>query len=230
MSNSMKGWKSIMKKPEAVVFDVDGVIFDSERCVIETWKVVAEKYGIKDIESACMACLGLNSAATKRVMRDTYGEDFPYDIYKVEASAIFHEKYAGGRLPMKPGVVELLEFLKENKIKIALASSTRSGVVIQELTDAGLINYFDYVIGGDMVTNSKPSPEIFLKACEALGVAPENAIGIEDSFNGIRALYSAGMQVVMVPDLVQPDKEIRVKADLFLESLIEVKNELAKVL
>lgn len=219
-----------MKKPEAVVFDMDGVIFDSELCVMETWKIVAEKYGIKDIESACMACLGLNSAATKQVMCDTYGEDFPYDVYKVEASAIYHEKYDGGRLPMKPGVVELLEFLKEKNIKIALASSTRSAVVIQELTDAGLIGYFDFVIGGDMVTNSKPSPEIFLKACEALGVAPENAFGIEDSFNGIRALYSAGMQVIMVPDLVQPDEEIRNKADYVLESLVEVKKELAKFL
>lgn len=212
-----------MKKPEAVVFDMDGVIFDSEVCVIETWKIIADKYGIDDIESACRACLGLNNAASEQVMYDNYGKDFPYREYTEERRALYHEKYDGGRLPMKPGVHELLNYLKQSGIKIALASSTRSQTVISELTDAGIIDYFDKVVCGDMVKNSKPDPEIFAKACELLEVEPENAIAIEDSFNGIRSAYAAGMKVIMVPDLMEPDDEMREKTVCILESLLEVK-------
>lgn len=219
-----------MKKPEAVVFDMDGVIFDSEICVIESWKVVAERHGIKNIEEACRACLGLNGEASKKVMQYHYGKDFPYEAYNKEMSDIYHERYDNGKLPMKPGVTELLEFLKEHAVKIALASSTRSAVVIQELTDAGIVGYFDSIVCGDMVSRSKPSPEIYLKACEKLGTAPENAAAVEDSFNGIRSAYAAGMQVIMVPDLVQPDEEMIYKADLILKSLYEVKKEISAVL
>ncbi|MGN0165936.1 MAG: HAD family hydrolase [Lachnospiraceae bacterium] len=216
-----------MRKPEAVVFDMDGVIFDSEICVIKSWEIVAKRHGIKDIESACRACLGLNGAASERVMHERYGEDFPYKIYNKEMSDIYHENYDNGRLPMKPGVVELLEFLKDNGYKVALASSTRSAVVTKELADAGIIQYFDKIVCGDMVNNSKPAPDIFLKACELLGVKPENAMGIEDSFNGIRSAYAAGMQVIMVPDLVPPDDEMGEKADFVMNSLTEVQNYLA---
>lgn len=222
--------KKELRKPKAVVFDMDGVIFDSEICVIESWKVVAAKHGVENIEEACMACLGLNKAATERVMFDRYGEDFPYREYNKEMAVIYHERYDGGKLPMKPGVESLLKFLKENGIKVALASSTRSAVVISELTDAGIIEYFDEVVCGDMVEHSKPSPEIFLKACELLKVAPEDAIGIEDSFNGIRSAHDAGMQVIMVPDLLQPDEEIRNKSDMVLESLVEVQKILSDLL
>lgn len=218
-----------MKRPEAVVFDMDGIIFDSEACVIETWKIIADKYGIEDIEAACRACLGLNNVASEQVMYERYGKDFPYKEYTEERRAIYHEKYDGGRLPMKPGVNELLEYLKNQGIKIALASSTRSQTVISELTDAGIIGYFDKVVCGDMVKNSKPDPEIFAKACELLGVKPENAIAIEDSFNGIRSAYAAGMNVIMVPDLMEPDDEMREKTVCIQKSLFEVKELLQKL-
>ena len=82
-------------------------------------------------------------------MLEIYGEDFPYDIYAKESSAIYHSRYDGGRLPMKPGVVELLTFLKEDGKKIALASSTRRQTVTNQLKDAGILDFFDKVICGD---------------------------------------------------------------------------------
>ena len=108
---------------KAVVFDMDGIIFDSERLVIDCWKVVAEKYAIPDIEEACNECLGVNSVETKEKFLNRYGQDFPYDAYKSEMSKIYHDNYDGGRLPMKIGVVELLKYLKETDVKVALASS-----------------------------------------------------------------------------------------------------------
>lgn len=207
---------------KAVVFDMDGVIFDSERKVVECWTVVADKYGIPDIEKLCRMCLGTNSAETKRIALEFYGEDFPYDSYKSEASALYFERYSDGRLPVKEGVKELLEYLKQNGIKVALASSTRSAVVLSQLENARLLPYFDKVVCGDMVSHSKPHPEIFLKACEELCTAPEEAVAIEDSYNGIRSAHAAGMRPIMVPDMAEPDDEMRELAEAILPSLTAV--------
>lgn len=211
-----------MNKIKAVVFDMDGVIFDSEIKVIECWMDVAEKYHIEHIENACRQCLGMNKKATKLKFLSIYGEAFPYDEYKAEMSALFHERYSGGKLPIKPGAHELLAYLRSKKIKIALASSTRKSVVMPELTDAGLIQYFDEIVCGDMVKQSKPAPDIFLKAVNQLQVEPQYAYAIEDSFNGIRSAYRAGMHPIMVPDLLEPDEEILGLTEVVLPSLTKV--------
>lgn len=211
---------------KAVVFDMDGVIFDSEKCVLECWREVADRHNIPDIEEACRECLGINAAATRERMLKRYGEAFPYDEYKKESSALFHEKYDDGRLPKKPGVHELLEYLQQQKIKIALASSTRQEVVLQELRDGGLLNYFDKVVCGDMVKRSKPEPDIFLKACEELQVNPSDAYAVEDSYNGIRAAHAAGMRPIMVPDMAEPTEEMERLSEVVLPSLFEVKQYL----
>ena len=83
---------------EAVIFDMDGVIFDSEALVLKTWKQVAGKYGIPDIEETCRECLGTNHEATKNIFKKHYGEDFPYDTYKKEMAELFHQQSAGGNL------------------------------------------------------------------------------------------------------------------------------------
>lgn len=215
-------------KYKAVVFDMDGVIFDSERLVLECWTEAAEKYGIKDIDKVFYKCIGTNRAQTKEITMAYYGENFPYDKFRAEASRLYHSRYDGGRLPMKPGVVELLEYLKAQGIRVALASSTRYDVVYQEIRDAGILPYFQNLTCGDMVTVSKPNPEIFLKACEALEVAPEEAIAIEDSFNGIRAAHRAGMFPVMVPDMVAPDAEMESLAGWIGKDLGQVREWLSR--
>lgn len=207
---------------QAVVFDMDGVIFDSEAKVVECWQVVADKYGIPDIEDACRHCLGINRDATRAYMLEAYGQDFPYDAYKKEMSDLFHERYGDGRLPVKAGVREILSWIKEHGIKIALASSTRRAIVEAELKAAGLYDYFDKVICGDMVEKSKPAPDIFLKACNELGVRPCDAYAIEDSYNGVRSAQSAGLKCIMVPDLVPATDEMRELAERVLPDLTAV--------
>lgn len=216
------------KPLKAVVFDMDGVIFDSERKVIECWQVIAQKYQIAGIEEVCLRCLGVTREATRNIMLAAYGEAFPYDAYKQEASALFHERYGHGRLPVKPGVRELMRFLKEKGKKIALASSTRKEVVLQELSDAGLLQWFDAVICGDMVQRSKPAPDIFAKACDVLDVAPGCSVAIEDSYNGVRSAKAAGLRPLMVPDLAAPTPEMETLAECILPSLLEVKTYLMR--
>lgn len=212
----------------AVVFDMDGVIFDSERAVMACWLEIADKYGIENIKKPYFACTGTTMQRTREIMLETYGEDFPYDTYAKEASLRYHEKYDGGRLPMKPGVVELLRYLKGAGKKIALASSTRRQTVMNQLRDAKILDYFDAVICGDMVTRSKPAPDIFLKACEELSVAPERAYAVEDSYNGIRSASAGGLRPIMVPDLLPANEEMEELAEVILPSLLSVRDYLRK--
>ena len=211
-----------MKKFDAVIFDMDGVIFDSEKCVQDCWIEVARKHGIKDIEKSFLLCTGTNHQKTKEIMLNEYGQDFPYDEFAREASLMFHERHDGGRLPIKPGVFELLDYLKSIDKKISLASSSRRKSVTAQLADADLIEYFDVIITGDMVTNSKPDPEIFLLACEKTGVDPIDAYAIEDSYNGIRSAHRGGLKPIMVPDLLPANDEMNELSEVVLCNLLSV--------
>lgn len=211
-----------MRDFEAVVFDMDGVIFDSEKATFDCWLALSEKYGITGLEKPFYACIGTTDARTKEIMLEAYGEDFPYDEYAAEASRMYHEKYDGGNLPMKEGVFEVLEYLKRNGKKIALASSTRRQTVVNQLRDAKILDFFDEIVTGDMISRSKPDPEIFLLACSKINVAPENAYAIEDSYNGIRAAYSGKLRPIMVPDMLPANEEMQDKAETVCDSLLDV--------
>ena len=208
------------KQVQAVIFDMDGVIFDSERLVIECWEVIAAKHNIPDIVEICMRVQGNNREETGRRFREKYGNDFPYEDYKKEVSALFRHLYGEGRLPLKPGVSEILEELKRRHMPLALASSTRTDIVKRELEDAHLLQYFDVVLGGDMVSRSKPEPDIFLAAAAALGADSVHCYVLEDSYNGIRAASRAGMHPIMIPDMQQPMEEVRKLAEVIVDNLL----------
>ena len=214
---------------DAVVFDMDGIIFDSEREVLESWLAIAEKYGIKNFREPYLRCIGTTRARTKEILQEAFGADFPYDAYRAEQSALFHEKNDGGRLPLKPGVREILAFLKKQGKKIGLASSTRRETVFAELRDAGILPFFDAVITGEAVEKSKPAPDIFLFACRALGVLPARTFAIEDSYNGIKAAFAGGLRPIMVPDLLPATAETQAISETVLKSLLDVMEYLEKI-
>ena len=162
-------------KYKAVIFDMDGVIFDSERLVLECWKEIAQTKGMEGMDEVFRKCIGTNMLKTKEILLEHYGEDFPFDAFRKEASILYHSRYDNGRLPMKIGIKELLSYLKEQGMKIGLASSTRYEVVHQQLKDAGILPYFQTLTCGDMVKQSKPEPEIFLKVCESLLIRNDHA-------------------------------------------------------
>ena len=144
--------------------------------------------------------------------------------------ALFQERVEKEGLPMMKGAGELLTWLQEKGVKIALASSTGQEKVLSHLRRADFTDFFQVVIGGDMVEHSKPLPDIYLKACELLGVKPENAIAIEDSPNGIRSAAAAGMLPVMVPDMVEPTPEIEELLYHKCDSLFAVRDFLEDML
>lgn len=206
---------------KAVVFDMDGVLFDTERLCMETWREVAAEEGIKDIEPAVQGCIGLNRTDTRRFFLDYYGENFPYEQFRSLTAERMQKKMEDG-IPLMPGVKELLSYLTKQKVSIGLASSTSRERVLFYLRQTGLERYFEVVVGGDMITHSKPLPDIYLLACEKLGIIPEECFAIEDSLNGIRSAYSAGMQAIMVPDMVAPTPEAEEKSTVILPSLFAV--------
>ena len=208
----------------AVIFDMDGVIFDSERLVLECWEKIGAAYHLEGMREAFLPCIGTNDVKTREIVLERYGADFPYDEFRRESSLLYHGIVDQGGLPVKTGVRELLTYLKEHEIPIAVASSTRLEVVTQELKQAGLYEYFSVVMGGDQLKRSKPEPDIYLITCEKLGVHPADAYAIEDSYNGIRSAYSAGMKPIMVPDMLPPTEEMRQKSVIVLDNLLQVKD------
>ena len=215
-----------MEKIEAVVFDMDGVIFDTEHLIYRQWLEIGPKYGFNTLDTLFYSVIGGTKTRTEQVFYKEYGRDIPYWEFRDETKKAFFEYVNVHGVPKKDGIHELLEYLKERGYKIGLASSTSIETITAELKMEKLYDYFDVIIGGDLIKNSKPAPDIYLTACERLGVAPENAVAIEDSFNGIRSASSAGMMAIMVPDMIEPDDEMREKAYAIKRDLFEVKEML----
>lgn len=208
----------------SIVFDMDGVLFDTERLATDAWFESARVMGIPDIEAGIKGCIGLNRNDSIAFLAECYGEDFPCEEFLSRTSRVFKEIMGKVGLPVKPGVYEILEFLKENGFRIALATSTGKPDAMRHLETAGITRYFDEIVTGDMIVHAKPDPEIYRMACGELGSLPEDCIAVEDSPNGIRSAYGAGLKVVMIPDLIEPTDELEKLLYRRFASLLELKD------
>lgn len=213
---------------KAVIFDMDGVIFDSERLSKEVWLEIARERGVEGFSAVYDKIIGVSKAGGKQIVCEAYGSEFPFDEIHAEAAMRKLTKCSNGHYPLKDGIEDLLIFLKDHGYKTGLASSTEEPVVRMHLENSGLNVYFDCIICGNMVIHSKPNPEIFLVACDKLGVLPEESYIIEDSYNGIRAAARAGAFSIMVPDLKEPTEEMKSLANLIVKDLYEVKKYIEK--
>lgn len=207
-----------------IIFDMDGTLIDTESLNMSIWKKIAEQENIPDIENTLLKCMGITESESHAIFRKAYGQDFPYQKYRDMAFKLFHEEMDQNGVPLKPGVHELFDFLRKADWKIGLASSTKESAVRKEMASIGILEDFQVLVCGDMISHSKPHPEIFLKACQLIGEAPCNCYAVEDSTKGIRSAYQAGMKPIMIPDLVKPDHQI--KKMLFQEfgSLLELRD------
>ena len=214
--------ESINRTFKAAVFDMDGLILDSERTVLSIWEQIGDKYGFAGIRSYGISVIGKNKQATVDEFQRVYGE--PGEPYERELRQIYNVLADNGKVPLKPHTIELLSAMKNAGIKIAIASSSSREEVTSQMGPLGALPFFDALVCGDQVTHSKPDPEIFLLACEALGVKPEEGVGLEDSFNGVRSCKASGLYTIMVPDIIQPDDEMKSLADVILPSLKDVQD------
>lgn len=213
-----------MEEIKAVVFDMDGVLFDSERITRIMWKKAGDEYGIDDVETAVKDCTGSSRPDQWAYLKQKYGQDFPAKEFRERCSQLFREYVDKDGLPLMPYAKEILEYLSQKNYPLALASSTRKETVHHELKDAGLFDFFNTIVCGDEVEHSKPHPEIYRKACRNLGIENQYCVAIEDSPNGIRSAFGAGMKPIMVPDQIQPSDEIRKMLFSLCPNLESLKN------
>lgn len=212
---------------QGVVFDVDGVLFDSERLMHQVWKEVSVEVGYPDVWKDYLEYVGIGRDTIFQKMLSLYGPEFPKEAFLTACSQRLQEHMERDGVPLKPGVVELLEFLSAHNIPVALATSTASVRTLRRLELTGLEHYFKAAITGDQVKRGKPAPDIYLMACEALGTDPAHTLAVEDSRNGILSASSAGMPVVMVPDMIPPTPELDALLWKRLSSLVELRDVLA---
>lgn len=208
----------------SIVFDMDGVLFDTQRLYVETWFKVAELMKIGDISEPAYLCVGINRADQRTVLKKYFGEDFDVDEFNRIKDKMFSGYLEENGVPLKEGTVEILEYLHSIGAKIAIASSSRVESITHHLRETGIEKYFYKIVGGDMVEHSKPLPDIYLKACEQIESIPEETYAVEDSYNGIRAAYRAGMKTIMIPDMLKPTSETDSMVCACFDSLKELVN------
>ncbi|MCQ2592169.1 MAG: HAD family phosphatase [Treponema sp.] len=213
---------------KAVIFDMDGVILDSETICVKCWEKAGMEYNLPDGGVIINQCFGTNKKDSAEIIRKHYGENFPAERFLQRTSELFHEVEEKTGVPLMPFAKDCLEKLKAiPNLKIGLATSTRRETMERQLRQAGVIEYFEAIVTGDMVEHSKPNPDIYLLACKTLGVEPKDCIAVEDSPNGIRSAFAAGMLPVMVPDKIQPDEEMKKLSWKIIKSLKDLEIILA---
>lgn len=207
---------------KAVIFDVDGTLLDTERIYMKAWKEAAAEAGYVMPDAVLQKTRAVNTKDAARIFEEEIGNGFSYQAVRPIRVRIAEEIIKRESPILKPGVLELLAFLEGKGIRLSVASSTNQQGTREHLAESRILDRFEVVVGGDMVTNGKPYPDIFLKAAEALGAAPEECIVVEDSPAGIRAAHAAGMKAVLVPDQAAITQEIIDMADVVLNSLLEM--------
>lgn len=215
---------------KAVVFDMDGVIFDSEKLYRKHWMISAREYGIGEerMQPLLDQIAGATKERNEKLMKTHFGQDFDYNMFRELTMNRMDEDIRINGVELKPGVLELFDFLKENGYKIGLATSTMRERAEANLKRAALLSYFDGIMYGGIVAHGKPAPDIYEQACALLNVEPTEAIGVEDSINGVKSSHAAGLYTVMVIDLIQPNDEVRGIADQIYDSLFELKELLKR--
>ncbi len=193
---------------KAVIFDLDGTLTDTEKYYQKAWPEALAHFGYRMKPWQALAVRSLGKPFAEQSFREWFGEEFPYHEVRGYRKDLIEQMLAENGIPLKLGAIELLEFLKEKKITIALATANNLERATAKLHQAGLYDYFDRIICAEMVSQGKPAPDIYRYACEELGLAPEQTFAVEDSPNGVISAYKAGCKVIMVPDLSEPDEEL----------------------
>jgi HAD superfamily hydrolase (TIGR01509 family) len=212
---------------QAVIFDMDGLMLDTERIALAVLSAAARSLGYPWRDEIGLAMVGLNARDSDLVVARHLGPGYSTGPLRDAFNRGYMEAIENEPLPLKPGLLELLDWLELNTIPKAVATSTRRERAQLKLRRTGLLERFSVIVGGDQVARGKPAPDIYLAAATGLQVAPECCLALEDSAPGVRAASSAGMPVIMVPDILPPSAEIAVLGRAVAGSLHDVLDWLA---
>ncbi|MCL2834573.1 MAG: HAD family phosphatase [Treponema sp.] len=194
-------------KPKAAIFDMDGLMLDTERPMVTGWIDAGKIIGWDITKDLAIDTIGLNGEDIRNLCMSRLGPDFPYAQFDVVLHRLFEEEFAKG-IAHKPGLIKILDHLADNKIPMAVATSTYKKSAYNKLAIAGITDYFKVVACGDEVPKGKPAPDVFLLAAQRLGVPAADCVGFEDSAAGLQALAGAGIHSVFVKDLIEPPADV----------------------
>ena len=191
-----------MKTPAAFMFDMDGLLLDTERVIMETFLDILAPFDVQTDTATefFLELVGSSNTETRRQLLTFLPDNLPYDVFEKE----WHRNYSARmaqNVPVKPYVAEILKTLSGQGHRLAVVTSTKGNQARHHLTGAGLISYFEKVIGGDEVSANKPDPAPYLEMAQALGVSASDCFAFEDSDRGITAAVRAGCRAVQIPDL-----------------------------
>ena len=192
-----------------IIFDMDGVLIDSERQSNEGWLWAAGQLGVDMPMWVIDSFKGAPAELCCKFFDDYYKGVIDYwEAKELRTQHVYKIRETEG-IPVKKGVKDIFEYIRNNALKCAVATSTRRESAEKTLHEIGVWDYLDAVVYGDEVEHGKPEPDIFLRAAKAIGVNPSEAVVVEDSINGIKAGYAADMRVVHIPDTIAIDDDIR---------------------
>ena len=213
----------------AVIFDMDGVLIDTEKHYNIAWCEAAKQAGYTDFtrEHALML-RSCDARAASKMMKGIFGEQFDYYAIREIRRTIVAKRLAKYGSEKKPGLDEILAFLHKKGIKTAVATATPLELTLQHLEKIGVKDQFDKIVSAKQVENGKPAPDVYLYACEQIGEQPKDCIAVEDSPNGIRSAYAAGCMPVMVPDLTEPDEELKPLLYAVVKTLADIQGIIGK--
>ena len=206
----------------SVIFDMDGLMFDTELLYVRALEeYVGPKTGVAFPRENVLRTLGCNHADFLRLFPELFGTAITPEYCTKLVTEWMTEEILENGVPTKPGLYTLLDALKANGIRIALATGTSRPIALEYLRRTDTLRYFDAFAFGDQVTHGKPNPEIFLLACDSLGAKPETTAVFEDSINGLRAAHAGEFFSICVPDLVDPLPYLDFTPDAVLHTLDE---------
>ena len=194
----------------SVIFDMDGLLIDSECLSVSGWRQAFREAGLPFSEQLIASCRGTGREDMRRRFEAYFaGRAADFDALLRRKNELADQVTAREGVHPKVGALTLLGWLRDQGYAVALATSTGEAVASEKLRGIGFYDYFDHYVYGSMITRYKPAPDIFLRAIELLDCPPQKCLVLEDSPNGIRAAHAAGAKPMMIPDLTQPDEELK---------------------
>ena len=208
---------------ELVIFDVDGLMIDTESVWKNAFDKAGDKYGIPNLGDTLFPSLIGKRLEDEQVLLDRLLPSDIQDKLLNEWRQIGLSSLAN-KVPVKPGLYEMLDFLEQHHIKMAVATTTRRELTEERLKRVGVYDRFDYVLCGDEVINRKPDPEIYLSVLKKMDTDARNALVLEDSVVGVEAAYRAGIDCIQVPDLIAPTEVQKEQTICIVKDLMEAKD------